>query len=530
MSINFSFADARDVLQKVSMCWAPPEFMRIDAIDYAEKYVNIATEDSPPLIIPFRRNPVQSVYHNLKNKIEKPRSTGKRILTLKSRRMGVTTYEQAMSYSMARTQRGAQCLTVAQTKEATVDIFKMVKLMHDDDKNYMRLSTDKKDGLAYKNLKSSFTITTALGLSIKRGATLHKSHGTEVAFWELNEQDALNLISAIDAATRGGEVVLETTANGTSGVFYDLWQEATSQESKWSPIFLGWYLDARNSVMPLEGEREQILDTLDDEELVLVDKFNCNIGQLAWRREQTKGGEKSKRQFRQEYPATAEEAFISSGMSYFEVDVLERLMRLCADPIRETEGLSIWKEPVAGRRYILAADTSEGLTGSDPSPIVVLEYETCEQVYRLNWCVRPNVLARKCAEVAQHYNNAIIAIENNNTGHAALEALINQLDYRNVYYHEDEVREEAKTETRPGWRTDGKTKPVLLGDLEIALKENTIKVNDKLFLTQCRSFKDLGNGRATSKAKEHHGDTVIAWGIALQVRKSSQTIQEPIFV
>lgn len=527
------FASHHDLMDRIRSAWVPPEYMRMPSIDYAEKYVKISTESTPPLTIPFLRNPVQHVYHDLKQKAPSPRSTGKRIITLKSRRMGVTTYEQSMSYSMCRTMRGANALTVTQSKDANETIFKMVRMMHDEDVNQMRLRTDKKDGLEYRKNRSRFTIATARGTAIKRGDTIHKAHGTEVGFWDLRDQDAANLISSIENAARGGEFVLESTANGTDGVFYNTWQEAVSGNSIWTPIFLGWYLDSRNSVMLYPGEEKEILDTLTEEELYLVEAFDCSIEQLAWRREKIKGGAKAKKQFQQEYPATAEEAFIVSGTSYFEQDVIEANLRKCKEPIRESEGLCVWRNPEHGHKYIVCVDTSEGITGSDPSPIGILDWNTCEQVARLNWSVRPSTLGRKCVELAKLYNGALIAIENNNTGHSALNTVMNQCCYTNVYYMEDDVREDPKESVSPGWRTTGLTRPILLDDLNNSLRNFEMKVNDKLFLSQCRTFRDNGNGKAESSRKKdgHHGDLVITWGIGLQARKSKWSLSpEALFV
>ena len=81
-------------------------------------------------------------------------------------------------------------------------------------------------------------------------------------------------------------------------------------------------MDARNSINQFGSvEREHIIDTLDEDEVFLVDKFGCNANQLAWRREQRGSTEKSKKIFRQEYPSIAEEAFIASGFCYFDVNI-----------------------------------------------------------------------------------------------------------------------------------------------------------------------------------------------------------------
>ena len=63
------------------------------------------------------------------------------------------------------------------------------------------------------------------------------------------------------------------------------------------------------------------------------------------------------------------------------------------------------------------------------------------------------------------------------------------------------------------------------------LENNLMLCNDKLFLEQCRSFRntDSGSGKV-ARGKGHHGDLVISWAIAWQVRKSRQVELESIFV
>ena len=525
-TIDYSkLMDSKILINRIASNFNPPSFSGLSAIDYAEKFVYISTEDNPPLVIPYKRNSVQSFYHNWKEVQPVPRANGKRIIVLKSRRMGITTYEQSISYSECRTQRKANCLTVAQTDDATTEIFRMVKFMHDNDINKAKTKQDSKGALEYRKLASKFSISSAESTAIQRGSTLTRAHCSEIAFWNINDRNAENLISAISEATRQGEFVLETTANGVGGFFYDLWMEAISGNSMWTPCFLGWYLDPRNSVSITQEESEKILETLDDEEVDLIDKNNVNINQLAWRRLKRVGSERKKKMFDQEYPSDAARAFISSGGSYFDVDKILSMIPKCKKPIYEnSSGLTIWKEPEANHKYIVAADTSEGNLDSDPSPIVILDWVTGEQVYRLNWCVKPNVLGRKCVELAKKYNGAIIAVENNNTGHSAINTIMNQECYSNLF-----IMDGAES---PGWRTDARTRPILLSDLDDGLLEDTLCVNDALFLQQCMAFKQNSAGKYESaRGSGHHGDLIIAWGIANQVKiLCAPKNSNPIFV
>lgn len=510
-------AKARDLLNIPCASWMPPRWLNTPPIEYIEHNLKVMTEHSPPLNVNFRLNQSQRVYYGHKEAIAVPRGSGKHIIVLKGRRMGVTTLEQALSYAMIKTRPGSKVVTIAQTDDAVSEIFTMVKHFHNEDKNWIKATTNSTTALSYASLRSQFTVNTAGGTAIKRGATLHRAHGSEVAFWDLNDSASMNLIASVTNACNLGEIVLESTANGSSGVFYELWQDAIRGKGSFHPIFLPWFLDHRNKIVPTMREVAEIFDTLDEDEIFLVTKHDCSVEQLAWRRMKIAGSEKGLMIFKQEFPSFSEEAFLSTGYHYYDSKMIEVLIRLAADPIYDSNGLTVWKDPQVGHRYIVAADTSEGNVGSDPTPVVVLDWRTGEQVYRLNCCLKPNVLGERIVEIAKKYNDAIIAVESNNTGHSVLNTIMNTCLYPNIYYMVDDVRAEEKELTRPGWRTDGKSKPILLAELNEALEKRHMTCNDKLFLEECRTFN--GEGKVTKKGK-HHGDLVIAWGIAWQVRKA----------
>lgn len=526
------FASAKDLVARAFRTWAPPQFAGMPEIQYIEKNLKVATEDDPPLIVPFRLNPVQRVYHAKKEAIESPRTSGKRILTLKSRRMGITTYEQGVSYAKVKTQTGARCVTVAQSEDAVTTIFEMVKLFHKEDPNFVKPSRDNETTLAYASLRSKFSVSTANGTAVKRGDTLHRVHGSEVAFWDHNERSAQNLIASLDKAANRGEMILESTANGPSGLFYDLWTEAQSKKDRWRGIFLGWYLDSRNSIPISNLEFDRIMDTLTADELQLVDQFSCNANQLAWRREQMGSTETSREIFKQEYPAVPEEAFIATGNSCFNQKIIDQLALACKEPVEDDgNGFQIWVMPVPGHKYCIGVDTSEGLDTSDDCPIAVLDYESGEQVARWNGKLAPHELGRLSVKIAVMYNHALLAIEMNNTGHSVLNTVINQMEYSNVYYHEDDIKLDASESKSPGWRTTPLTRPVMISELVEAVDNRYMKVNDKLFLGQCRVFRSNASGKQeVSRKNGNHGDIVIAWAIAWQARKSKRNFVMEITV
>lgn len=522
MSANFDprlahlpFATVKDLLWRADKQFLPSDFGRMDPLDYITKYVMI--KNLKDQIVPFRINPVQSEYLRIKNASPTPKTTGKRILVLKARRMGVTTFEQAQSYAMCRTRRNTECMTLAQTDKDTRKIFAMVLRMHKHDPNKARLDKDRTDAIAYKDMSSEFSIGTAGSTAVGRGGQLTKVHGSEVAHWAVSEADCDNLTIGLNETARLGEIVYETTANGLGGWYYDRWQEASQGKGLWYPIFLGWHLDSRNTINYDATEKEELIDTLTEEEAWLFQNFKCDPGRLLWRREKMRVGSKL---FRQEYPATPEEAFMFSGTAYFDTETIDKMLKRCQEPIRETRGMLVWKEPEPDRKYVIGVDTSEGNDTSDDTPIAVLDWKTGEQVARYNGKLKPHLLGKRAVEMAKFYNGALLAVENNNTGHSVLNTIMNQEMYSHVYWHEDLVSDDPKESHTPGWRTTAKTRPLLLSELDEALENGYMIVHDKLFLSQCKVFRDAGTGKSeVSRKTGSHGDLVFAWGIAWQARK-----------
>jgi hypothetical protein len=111
------------------------------------------------------------------------------------------------------------------------------------------------------------------------------------------------------------ESILESTANGVGGTFYEQWQLAEKGQSDYTPIFLPWYIDP-NYRRPLtkdfspfhrgRGLRPHL--RLDEEQICWLHYKNIGLG-----------GQPGKlcALLKQEYPANAAEAFQASGEDSF---------------------------------------------------------------------------------------------------------------------------------------------------------------------------------------------------------------------
>src|SRR5882672_10239276 len=242
------------------------------------------------------------------------KSTGKvRALILKGRQQGVSTYVQARYFKKTITKKGKQSFILTHLSDATRAIFGMTKCYSDNmDKDLFPKPDKNNDNtLMYNRLGSGYRVGTAGSVEVGRGMTNQYLHLSEYAFYKDAARIGMGLMNSV-AEIDGTEVIKESTANGIDNDFYIDWQEAKNGKSRYQAIFVPWYWQDEYMIdgidfIPTEEEREWLLE------------FGTNgltPSHLSWRRiklQDIKGDYEQKcRRFRQEYPFTDTEAFLSS--------------------------------------------------------------------------------------------------------------------------------------------------------------------------------------------------------------------------
>lgn len=173
-----------------------------------------------------------------------------------------------------------------------------------------------------RGVNSAYIVDTANNYESMRGLTIFSLHLSEFAFYQNPEKKARSLFNAVPD-TPATMIVIESTANGYN-MFRRLWLAAVSGRSNYLPLFIPWFEDPHYT-MPFANpeEREHFVAEILGEgdygeaEPALVE-LGVSLEQLKWRRwaiENKAAGDI--RSFWQEYPATWEEAFLSSGRQVF---------------------------------------------------------------------------------------------------------------------------------------------------------------------------------------------------------------------
>lgn len=282
---------------------------RADLEVYSRKLIRIRNKAGR--LVPFVWKRAQRELHV---QIERQKElTGKvRVLVLKGRRMGISTYIAARFDQRTTMHTGHETFILTHRADATDTLFGMVKLMHREKPFEYRLALEKSNAteLVYEGTDSMYRVGTAGGVEIGRSMNNQSFHGSELAFWENASTHFAAAIETVPDA-RDTEVILESTANGIGGEFYDRWQKAEKGIGDYIGVFLPWFWDDeyRREVPgdwgpPGEWAEYQDLNDLD-------------LDQVYWgyQRNIALGGDPETLcyLFHQEYPSNAEEAFQTSS-------------------------------------------------------------------------------------------------------------------------------------------------------------------------------------------------------------------------
>ena len=487
---------------------------------FAKEQIKILPKDSSQGFKYFEFNEAQ---HIVNNRIEEQLAeTGRvRAIILKARQMGLSTYTTARVFWKSYFNAYNKSVVMAHDAATSDALFNMSRNTISNMDPMFRPAFKKSNAkeIMFEHNDSGYRLYTAGAPEAGRGTTPTIAHLSEVAFWTHDEKILAGLFQGISQA-KGTEVILESTANGVGNAFHRLWKGAVAGENEYIAIFVPWFL--------MSEYRREIPDKITfertSEEEVLVTRFNLDNEQLYWRRLKIAEGGLDK--FKQEYPATPEEAFIVSGSNVFNI---EKLSALVPQPIlkqmefsfesmmmeeKPRGSIEIFKFPTFEDSFVIGADVSLGV-GKDYSTAVVMnnKREVCA-VYRNN-TIDPSQFGDLLFYLGRYYNNALLAVESNSMGIATLNRLT-QMGYVNMYYQTKMANVSKEEGTRIGWRTTSASKPAIIGFLKNAIEQEDIWIPSRIIIGELMNYVADDSGK-TNAIVGHNDDTVIALAIALEV-------------
>lgn len=421
-------------------------------------------------------------------------------ITLKARQIGFSTLAGALSCWLIMCESDYEVLTLSRNgREAKKQLRERVKYGWLDLPPAMRgrfkVTSDTIELFALDNGSSVVSLPSN---NPARGYTSRKIFVDEFAFMEKAEDAAAAIEPAADL---GGAIHYLSTANGVGNAFHAMWVRATTtKNSGITPIFYSWAANGRDQAW-----------------------YDAKARKLPeW-------------QLHQEYPSSAEEAFIKSGRPVFDVLTFEGI-DIC-EPIRkgylvegatertprlidEAEGeVWIWRMPELGHKYVIGADVAEGLEWGDWSVAYVIDVNDGDIVARWFGHTDPDTFGETVLwNLGCFYHMALIGPEVNNHGYTTCQALKRRF-YPNTYKRFGFNEKKDRQRQALGWETNAATKRLLIDELRMALRDNDITLHDDELggdFGELRTFvRDTGGKLHGSP----HDDRVMALGIANQLRK-----------
>lgn len=404
------------------------------------------------------------------------------------------------------------------------------------------LVLDKKDDIErqmYPGLRSQMLVEAANKLTgVARGKTIRAAHFSELASWP----DGGILSKAVFPTMNASDelAIMESTAEGRKGFWYDFWRDCEEGNQDWHPVFIEFFRVKKYS-RPIAKQMDFAVTKEEEAMRSKVQKksgYRISDETFNWRRAKIRefikleGDEWS---FYQEYPSNPMEAFQGSGICAFPKRLLQKILESqCNDPLwygeieykhegvgpgnkfktlltevksgidlpkQESYGgrLYVWEKPVPEYAYYLAVDVAHGVEGGDYSCVQVLKIghgpEPDEQVAEWHGWINPTPLAHVCAALGYWYNSAQIAVECNDVGVATNNELFRILEYDNIYRwkHVDKIKNFLTDHM--GWYTNHKTRDTIISKTREAIMESTLVLRSSKLVDQMMDFSSDDGGK-----------------------------------
>ena len=413
-------------------------------------------------------------------------------IVLKARQLGLSTLTAGYALWMMTFQQDKNILVIATKQETAKNLVTKVRVMHANLPGWLKQPCveDNKLSLRYKN-----------GSQIKAVASSEESGRSEaLSLLIIDEAAFIEKIDTIWGAAQqtlatGGRALVISTPNGVGNFFHKTWVGAENGTNDFNFIKLHW------SVHP---EREQ-----------------------AWRDEQDKLLGPS---------LAAQECdcdFITSGRGVIDGLLLENLKESSVREPMEKRGIDsnywIWQPPNYTKNYVVSADVSRG-DGTDYSAFHIIDVESLEQVAEYKGKISTQDFGNMLVNVASEYNNALLVVENNNIGWAAIQQVIDR-EYPNLFYTSKDLQyvdvqhqmtNKYRVQERnmvPGFSTTQKTRPLIVAKLEEMFREESVVVHSQRLIDELFVF--IYNGNRAEAMTGYNDDLVMSFAIALWVRDTA---------
>jgi hypothetical protein len=517
------------------------ELARRDDEYFCSQYIKIVNKQGEQ--VNFKYNTIQQ---KIDDKIRELEADGKpvRIIILKARQEGVSTYTQAKILCKTVKNKNRNALVIAHREDSTTAIFNKAKYMYDclpEAMKPIQRASNAKELIFDKpthyqgdkeGLNSKIKVQTAGKESIGRSETYHYVHLSEFAFYE-GESPKRQLSGILQAVpkTTGTIVIIESTANGFND-FKEIWDAAVAGENDFIPMFFAWHDYEEYKMSVTDQERRDIMSSLNEYEKKIVTLYNLTAEQIKWYRWTLKNDcNGDMNMMKQENPSYPEEAFLMTGTPVFDNEnIIERINTLrkiydkqplkrgyfyfewvnpeTKDRIKDSsikwidnqDGyITIYEHPQKNYPYVIGGDTKG--EGSDFFAGTVRNNVTGNRAAILHANLDPDTYTHQMYCLGRYYSYALIGIEINFDIYPVKE--LQRLGYNKQYKREviDKITNEKQEKF--GWKTDGNTRPMIIDEEITLIRDSIQQFNDIDMLNECLTFVYDENMRPDAQSGKH---------------------------
>lgn len=522
-------------------------------------------------IVPFIINPAQEAYWHLVLEMEEQRKPI-RIIVLKIRRTGISLINDCWFLADAYWRTHQRYLVAAHIQESSDALFRICDTVWRNWPPSIRdakpLTSREPSSQSIKFApphSSAFMVATAGSINFGRGDTLHKFHGSEVAYWP-NPVALMAGVGNTMADVVGTAKILESTANGEGNFFHRTYYDAKNGENEYRSIFLGLKEFPSYALAPPDGwlelrqeekDFQQTHDISDDLMQKVAAKLRSpDCGNGMWSI------------FNQEFPVTEELAFSETGDFVFDRDTLDNMIVdhvkppavkcnlewegphygsvIVLDRLSRRLNYHIWENPDPDAQYIGFMDTGLGV-GKDYTVCPVFKvFQLPNATYGLRQVAKfftNEINVYDCGielyKILQYYNWAYGTVEANSAGEVVAQHLERgyagwpQTGSGYPYRYEAVTRNKKEEELtgRIGWLTTEATKRSMIATTQSALLEGRLILQSERTVNEFRGFywdaatKKYGQRHQDRATKGYHDDEVMAAAGALMIL--NQWIKKP---
>lgn len=479
-----------------------------------------------------------------------------RVDILKARQLGFSTFIGAVIFTLTILSPNQTACIIADTSEHATNLFRKYKFYYANLPEFLKnklpliASNAKELVVDYGMGQTSQVRVLVQGENAGRSDTCQYLHLSEVAFWQNIEDTTTSILQTVDDNNPNSIIAYETTANGVN-YYKTIWDEDYSTDLGYKALFFAWYLDPNNQMDYWDFE-------LFDWEVKMKEKYNLSLNQIAWYRSQYNKMRGNLDKLRQEMPSSPVEAFIVSGTSMFNMELLlERKSQIMNEkPLKRgffsykksvsqdgsvitlsnihwvdslAGSIKIYEEPQKGHPYVVNNDPAMG--GEDFfATQVVNNYTGCQSaVYHKNKCDADEVGFQMYC-LLEYYNNALACGETNTTSYIL--KLIYKCGYRFIYKEQDYEALTGRFQDKFGYKTKQNNRQVMLEMFAEAFRDNPNIIRDYDTICEMENFQIVKN-ETSGKEKAQaiygkHDDLVMAFAGFYLCRNMQRAIPKEV--